>query len=322
MAAVQKLQRCVVSPTGKHSASVIFLHGSGTRARGCGPGREVALPDLVFDHIRVVYPTAPARPYTPMRGASSTVWFDRYRISRDSPEHLESVDAMCGALGDVVEDELKAGVPKHRVIIVVLSLWNGPTHGSLPVGRPDTRVSPCGTARHTGLSLWDGPTHGSLPVGRPDTRASPCGTARHTGLTEMDDCLTAFPDVCCAQMCAQQWGFSMGGAMALHLACRYHPEVAGVFALSSFLNKGSVAYQAAEERTRLGAGLPDLLQCHGTSDDLVLHQWGEDTAALLRKAGMSTAFHSFPGLHHQLCRPEVELLRSWVLAKLPPHGDP
>lgn len=38
-------------------------------------------------------------------------------------------------------------------------------------------------------------------------------------------------------------GFSMGGAMALHLACRYHPDVAGVFALSSFLNKDSVVYQ-------------------------------------------------------------------------------
>lgn len=35
----------------------------------------------------------------------------------------------------------------------------------------------------------------------------------------------------------------MGGAMALHLACRYHPEVGGVFALSSFLNKDSVVYQ-------------------------------------------------------------------------------
>lgn len=35
----------------------------------------------------------------------------------------------------------------------------------------------------------------------------------------------------------------MGGAMALHLVCRYHPDVAGVFALSSFLNKDSVAFQ-------------------------------------------------------------------------------
>lgn len=40
-----------------------------------------------------------------------------------------------------------------------------------------------------------------------------------------------------------QGGFSMGGAMALHLACRYHPDVAGVYALSGFLNKDSVAFQ-------------------------------------------------------------------------------
>ncbi|XP_071401880.1 lysophospholipase-like protein 1 isoform X1 [Centroberyx affinis] len=232
MAAVRKLQRCAVSPTGQHSASVIFLHGSGDTGRGLRAWvRDVMVPDLAFSHIRVIYPTAPARPYTPMRGALSTVWFDRHKISRDCPEHLESIDAMCSTLGSIIQDELNAGVPKHRMII---------------------------------------------------------------------------------------GGFSMGGAMALHLACRYHPDIAGVFALSSFLNKDSVAFQAVEERVRAGNSLPDLFQCHGTSDDLVLHQWGEDTAALLRKAGMGATFHSLPGLHHQLSQPEMELLRTWILTKLPP----
>jgi len=68
----------------------------------------------------------------------------------------------------------------------------------------------------------------------------------------------------------------------------------------------------------VGGGLPDLLLCHGTSDELVLHGWGEDTAALLQKAGMTSAtFRSFRGLQHQLGGPEMELLRSWVLDKLP-----
>lgn len=31
--------------------------------------------------------------------------------------------------------------------------------------------------------------------------------------------------------------------MAMHLAYRYHQDVAGVFALSSFLNKNSAVYQ-------------------------------------------------------------------------------
>ncbi|KAM4632675.1 lysophospholipase-like protein 1 [Polymixia lowei] len=232
MAAVQKLQRCAVCPTGKHSASIIFLHGSGDTGQGLRAWvRDVMVRDLAFTHIRVIYPTAPARPYTPMRGALSTVWFDRHKISRDCPEHLESINAMCSTLGAVIEDEVKAGIPKHRIMI---------------------------------------------------------------------------------------GGFSMGGAMALHLACRYHPDVAGVFALSSFLNKDSVAFQAAEEWVRAGNSLPELFQLHGTNDDLVLHQWGEATAALLSKAGMVTTFHSFPELYHQLSRPEMELLRSWILTKLPP----
>lgn len=38
-------------------------------------------------------------------------------------------------------------------------------------------------------------------------------------------------------------GFSMGGGMAFHMAYRYQREVAGCFALSSFLNNESVVYK-------------------------------------------------------------------------------
>jgi phospholipase/carboxylesterase len=37
----------------------------------------------------------------------------------------------------------------------------------------------------------------------------------------------------------------MGGCMAMHLAYRKHRDVAGVFALSSFLNKASAVYQVS-----------------------------------------------------------------------------
>src|SRR4029434_10200612 len=57
------------------------------------------------------------RPYTPMRGALSNVWFDRHQISRDCSEHLESVDDMCSTLGSILHDEVQAGIPKHRIII-------------------------------------------------------------------------------------------------------------------------------------------------------------------------------------------------------------
>lgn len=38
-------------------------------------------------------------------------------------------------------------------------------------------------------------------------------------------------------------GFSMGGAMAIHLGFKFKPEIAGVFALSSFLPPDSLLYK-------------------------------------------------------------------------------
>uniref|UniRef100_A0A8C3P4Y9 palmitoyl-protein hydrolase n=1 Tax=Chrysemys picta bellii TaxID=8478 RepID=A0A8C3P4Y9_CHRPI len=141
------------------------INGSSAVAKcDTGPGvrawiKQVLNQDLVFQHIKVIYPTAPARPYTPMRGALSTVWFDRWKISNECPEHIETIDSMCQVLTNVIDDEVKNGISKNRIIL---------------------------------------------------------------------------------------GGFSMGGGMAMHLAYRYHQDVAGVFALSSFLNKTSAVYQVSK----------------------------------------------------------------------------
>ncbi|XP_041418482.1 lysophospholipase-like protein 1 isoform X3 [Xenopus laevis] len=166
-------------------------------------------------------------PYTLMNGALSSVWFDRYKISVHSPEHLESLDSMCRDLTSLINEELKMGIEKNRILL---------------------------------------------------------------------------------------GGFSMGGAMAMHLAYRYHKDVAGVFALSSFLNNGSILYQALKEAK---SSLPELFQCHGVADKLVLHKWGEETNNTLKSLGVNTLFHSFPNLYHELNLAELEQLRSWILQKLP-----
>ncbi|OCT79428.1 lysophospholipase-like protein 1 isoform X1 [Xenopus laevis] len=228
MAAPFSLSRCVVAPAGKHTASVIFLHGSGHSGQGIKSWiREILKQDLAFKHIKVIFPTAPTRPYTLMNGALSSVWFDRYKISVHSPEHLESLDSMCRDLTSLINEELKMGIEKNRILL---------------------------------------------------------------------------------------GGFSMGGAMAMHLAYRYHKDVAGVFALSSFLNNGSILYQALKEAK---SSLPELFQCHGVADKLVLHKWGEETNNTLKSLGVNTLFHSFPNLYHELNLAELEQLRSWILQKLP-----
>lgn len=213
---------------GKHTASVVFLHGSGDTGSGIRSWiKQILNEDFSFQHIKVIFPTAPERPYTPMMGALSTVWFDRYKISNDCPEHLESIESTCNMLNDLIEEEVNRGIPKNRIVL---------------------------------------------------------------------------------------GGFSMGGAMAMHLAYRYHQTVAGVFALSSFLNKSSIVYQTLKNNP---IKLPELYQCHGTSDELVMHSWGEETNCVLSSLGVVTSFHSIPNLCHELSRDEIGKLSSWILTKLP-----
>ncbi|NWJ00235.1 LYPL1 protein, partial [Crypturellus undulatus] len=226
--AMAALQRSVVAPAGRHTASLIFLHGSGDTGQGARTWiKQILNQDMTFQHIKVIYPTAPARPYTPMKGALSTVWFDRYKISNDCPEHTETIDSMCHGLTDLINDEIKSGITKNRILV---------------------------------------------------------------------------------------GGFSMGGGMAMHLAYRFHRDVAGVFALSSFLNKESAVYQALN---RNEGDLPELFQCHGTADDLVLYSWGEETNKMLKSLGVPTSFHTFPSLYHELSRTEIEKLKTWIMKKLP-----
>ncbi|CAI5770957.1 1 isoform X1 [Podarcis lilfordi] len=211
MAAPAALQRSVVAPAGRHTASVIFLHGSGDTGQGLRDWiKGVLSHDLSFQHIKVIYPTAPARPYTPMRGSLSNVWHDRYKISNDCPEHIETIDSMCQALTSLIDDEVKSGIGKNRILL---------------------------------------------------------------------------------------GGFSMGGGMAMQLAYRYHQDVAGVFALSSFLSKTSAVYQALKKIEREP---PELFQCHGTADELVLYSWGEETNKMLKSLGVATTFLSLPNLYHEL----------------------
>uniref|UniRef100_A0A8C9LD20 palmitoyl-protein hydrolase n=1 Tax=Pavo cristatus TaxID=9049 RepID=A0A8C9LD20_PAVCR len=118
VAGMAALRRSVVSPVGRHTASLIFLHGSGDTGQGVRTWiKQILNQDMAFQHIKVIYPTAPARPYTPMRGATSTVWFDRYKISNDCPEHIESIDSMCQGLTELINDEMKNGIAKDRILI-------------------------------------------------------------------------------------------------------------------------------------------------------------------------------------------------------------
>ncbi|XP_014773447.1 lysophospholipase-like protein 1 isoform X1 [Octopus bimaculoides] len=118
LSAVKLLNPRVVAQTGPAcTASIIFLHGSGDTGQGIREWLQMVLGhELAFPHIRVVYPTAPARPYTPMMGHQSTVWFNRKKISPFVAED-ESVIPMCEKISELIDLEIKNGIPFNRIII-------------------------------------------------------------------------------------------------------------------------------------------------------------------------------------------------------------
>lgn len=44
------------------------------------------------------------------------MWFDSFKISKDCPEHFESIDRMCQVL-TVIDDKVKNDIQKSRVLI-------------------------------------------------------------------------------------------------------------------------------------------------------------------------------------------------------------
>ncbi|KAJ8951016.1 hypothetical protein NQ318_006401 [Aromia moschata] len=100
-----------------NSASVIFLHGSGDTGKGILNWIQFLLGDFSLPHINFYFPTAPLRPYTPLQGELSNVWFDRYSITPDVPEHKETLDEAGGEIRSLIQKIGDGGIPQNRIII-------------------------------------------------------------------------------------------------------------------------------------------------------------------------------------------------------------
>lgn len=117
------LHRTIVMPAGRHTASVIFLHGSGDTGIGVKSWVEECFNRVGdkrgfnFGHVKVIYPTAPPQPYTPLRGRMSNVWFDRKKISIKAPEEEASINSMIEKVTDIVNAEINSGISPDRIII-------------------------------------------------------------------------------------------------------------------------------------------------------------------------------------------------------------
>ncbi|XP_064079864.1 lysophospholipase-like protein 1 isoform X1 [Macrobrachium nipponense] len=102
----------------KPTASVIFLHGSGGTGVIARQSLKMILGrDFSFPHIRLIYPTAPVRPYTLAGGIHRNVWFDRLGMSLETPDDPSTLEPIAEEISQLIEKEISLGISAKRVII-------------------------------------------------------------------------------------------------------------------------------------------------------------------------------------------------------------
>lgn len=104
-------------------------------------------------------------------------------------------------------------------------------------------------------------------------------------------------------------GFSQGAIMSLALATRRPELVAGVVALSGYLDPETIP-----ERMPSLAGLP-ILQMHGSYDDVIPVVAAHRTQAVLQNTGARYSFYEYP-IGHGIHPDGLPVIQRWLAERL------
>ncbi|MDO6526003.1 dienelactone hydrolase family protein [Motilimonas sp. 1_MG-2023] len=106
-------------------------------------------------------------------------------------------------------------------------------------------------------------------------------------------------------------GFSQGGVIALHLACRSQHHFAGVMALSSYMCKPE---KLGKEKTSTNQDTPFLMH-HGEFDEVVPLQAAKQAKQTLSEHGFSVKWQTYR-MGHSLCAQQLADISYWLRQRL------
>jgi len=103
----------VVSPSAKHTATLIFLHGLGDTGHGWASSIAAIRPP----HVKVVCPTANKMAVTLNSGFQMPSWFDLMSLDPAGPEDEAGIKAAAKMVDSLIAEEIKSGIPASRILI-------------------------------------------------------------------------------------------------------------------------------------------------------------------------------------------------------------
>jgi phospholipase/carboxylesterase len=117
---MQELDYIELEPTGRASASVIWLHGLGADGNDFVPiVPELDLPDSL--DIRFIFPHAPVRPVTINGGMRMRAWYDILAIERGAREDDAGIRESQSLVEQLMAAEKARGIAADRIVVAGFS---------------------------------------------------------------------------------------------------------------------------------------------------------------------------------------------------------
>jgi len=103
----------IVPATGRHTATIIFLHGLGDT----GHGWASSLASIKPSHAKLICPTAAAIPVTLNAGMRMPSWFDLKGLDPSGPEDEDGIKKAADNIRKMILDEVNTGIPHNRIVL-------------------------------------------------------------------------------------------------------------------------------------------------------------------------------------------------------------
>ncbi len=116
----QSADAVILPPKGRHTATVVWLHGLGADGNDFAP----IVPELglLADHgIKFIFPHAAVRPVTINNGYPMRAWYDITGISRSGPQDTPGIRESAKHIGALLDAEIAAGIASTRLVLAGFS---------------------------------------------------------------------------------------------------------------------------------------------------------------------------------------------------------
>ncbi|KAG5931336.1 hypothetical protein E4U53_001813 [Claviceps sorghi] len=114
---IRRMAPLVFPAIGRHTATVIFIHGLGDTGNGWSDAVQMWRKGQQLNEIKFILPHAPRIPITMNAGFQMPGWFDIKSLQKgddeDAPGILQSRDYFHG----LIQQEINDGIPAERIVL-------------------------------------------------------------------------------------------------------------------------------------------------------------------------------------------------------------